>query len=182
MATDPLFEAINSDRRLRAVVEDVVTAYRYNKERDEAVVEILTEKPATPDELEQLRRHSELRRRFLSEVPTLKSSQIAELTGSTARNSSAKASRWKAEGRIFSVKSNGVDLYPSFQFSATGEPLPELREILRLFEAWPEWTIALWFFSANAWLPEERTPLEVFASDRAAVVEAARKDSEPFEF
>jgi hypothetical protein len=179
---DPLYEAINSDPLLRAGVEHFVAEYRENAERDKQIIERLVEQPISAAHLEQLRRNAELRRLFFEQVPLLRSAEVARLSGSAARNASARASRWKKEGRIFSIPLNGADRFPAFQFTEDGEPLPEMQEILARMRGWSEWAVALWFIAANAWLPEERKPLDLLFTDPAAVIEAARKDSEPFEF
>jgi hypothetical protein len=180
--TDPLYEAINSDPLLRAGVEHFVAEYRENAERDKQIIEKLVEQPISPAHLEQLRRNAELRRLFLEQVPLLKSSEIAQLTGSTARNASAKASRWKKERRIFSISLNGTDRYPAFQFAPSGEPFPVMQQVLSLFQDWPEWTIGLWFFAANSWIEGERSPMEALQRNPAQVLEAAQREVEPFEF
>src|SRR5207244_9198443 len=106
----------------------------------------------------------------------------AEFSGSTARNGSARASRWKKERRIFSVPWNGVDYYPAFQFFPTdGEPLPAIQKVLEIFgDELSEWQTAFWFWGNNGWLQEGRSPMEVIEHDPEAVIHAAEREVAPF--
>ncbi|HWW63028.1 MAG TPA: hypothetical protein VN181_16760 [Thermoanaerobaculia bacterium] len=171
----------SDDPAVLAAVRDLIATMQTEAQQDEAIIQTLTATGNVPsfDHMELLRRNAKMREDFLREVPMLKSSDIAKLTGSTARNASAKASRWKSERRIFSVSVKGVDYFPAFQFSEHGEPLEVMRRILELFKDFREWTIPLWFFGNNGWLPDEQPPWELIHSDPAAVLDAARRDVEP---
>ncbi|HVR40198.1 MAG TPA: hypothetical protein VMU84_13975 [Thermoanaerobaculia bacterium] len=175
----------SDDPGILHAVRDLVATLQTQSQQDEAIVQTLmatTGGIPDADHLEQLRRNAEMREAFLKEVPLLKSSDIARLTGSTARNASAKANRWKTQRRIFSVSVKGVDYFPAFQFDEHGEPLEAMREILEMFADFGEWEIPLWFFSNNGWLPNEDAPMTVLPRDAAAVIEAARREIEPLEF
>jgi hypothetical protein len=80
---------------------------------------------------------------------------------------------WKKEARIFSVELAGHTLYPAYLFDETGNPIPEVAEILGVFAGYRPLRIASWFESASSMLHGKR-PREVLASDSAAVVAAAR--------
>jgi hypothetical protein len=117
------------------------------------------------------------RARFLSEVACLTSKEIAQNAGHQAANASVTGSRWKQQGRIFSVPSRGSELYPAFQFRE-GQPHPCVAKILReLPKQMSPWQIAFWFTSSNSWLrgaaPADRL------DDEEAVVTAAHRESEP---
>jgi integration host factor alpha subunit len=117
------------------------------------------------------------RARFLSDVTCLTSKQIAQYAGHQAANASVTASRWKQQGRIFSVPSRGSELYPAFQFRE-GQPHPAVAKILReLPKQMSPWQIAFWFTSSNGWL-RGATPADRL-DDEEAVVKAARRESEP---
>ena len=93
------------------------------------------------------------------------------------RTPASQASRWKQQGRVFSVPSRGSELYPAFQFRE-GQPHPAVTKILReLPKRMSPWQIAFWFISSNGWLrgaaPADRL------GDEEAVVKAARRESEP---
>lgn len=130
------------------------------------------------DRLLQLRRQAEVRDAFLRSVPLLTSAAIGELGRSTARNASALASRWKKEGRIFAVPNGRADLYPAFQIDEHGQPRAVVAEVLRHFAAETDWARALWWTSPSGWLGGRR-PLEVLDAEPEAVVEAARRSTEP---
>jgi len=167
-----------------AVVRDFVARLQRAKNRDEAIVAALErgEEIPTPAAIEQLRRYALVRTTFMKEVPLLRSREVAQLSGSTARNSSARASRWKNERRIFSVQWNGIDYYPAFQFSPkSGEPLSAMQTILNIFgDTLREWQIAIWFFANNGSLAGARRPMEWIAREPKTVIEAAKHEVEPF--
>jgi nucleoid DNA-binding protein len=117
------------------------------------------------------------RARFLSDVACLTSKEIAQNAGHQAANASVTGSRWKQQGKIFSVPSRGSELYPAFQFRE-GQPHPTVAKILReLPKQMSPWQIAFWFTSSNSWLrgaaPADRL------DDEEAVVKAAHRESEP---
>jgi nucleoid DNA-binding protein len=117
------------------------------------------------------------RARFLSDVACLTSKEIARNAGHQAANASVTASRWKQQGRIFSVPSRGSELYPAFQFRE-GQPHPAVAKILReLPKQTSPWQIAFWFTSSNGWL-RGATPADRL-DDEAEVVRAAHRASEP---
>src|SRR6266568_2916838 len=119
------------------VVRDFIAKLEREKTRDAAVLAALERDGEIPSAaaMQQLRHYAQIRIDFMKKVPLLRSSDIAHFSGSTARNASAKASRWKSEGRIFSVQWKGVDYYPAFQFSpAGGEPLPAMQTVLEILE------------------------------------------------
>lgn len=128
----------------------------------------------------QLRRQAELRAAFVRSVEILTSAAVGALGGSAARNASALASRWKKEGRIFSVPSGRTDLYPAFQFDVHGQPRPVVAAVLRHLAGEHEWARALWWTAPSGWLAGRR-PLDVLDAEPAAVVEAARRSAEPLE-
>jgi hypothetical protein len=117
------------------------------------------------------------RARFLSDVACLTSKAIAQNAGHQAANASVTASRWKQQGRIFSVPSRGSELYPAFQFRE-GQPHPAVAKILReLPKQMSPWQIAFWFTSSNGWL-RGATPADRLDHEED-VVRAAHRASEP---
>lgn len=130
------------------------------------------------DRVLQLRRQAEVRDAFLRSVPLLTSAAVGELGRSAARNASALASRWKKEGRIFAVPSGRADLYPAFQFDPHGQPRAVVAAVLRHFAEESDWARALWWTSPSGWLGGRR-PLDVFDAEPEAVLEAARRSTEP---
>jgi hypothetical protein len=179
------YQAFMKEPRNAAIVHDFIDHLRRHKERDATILAAMERDGETPSSaaMEQLRRYAQARARYMKEVPLLRSSQVADLSGSKARNGSAKASRWKKERRIFSVRWNGVDYYPAFQFSTDGgTPLPAVQTVLKILgeKHYSEWQIAFWFWSNNGCLRDARAPMDVITNDPAAVIDAARAEIEPF--
>jgi hypothetical protein len=165
------------------VVERVPEIARIRRqELTEKNIDALVELYLADDPVAEARRAIETdnareRARFLSDVACLTSKEIAQNAGHQAANASVTASRWKQQGRIFSVPSRGSELYPAFQFRE-GQPHPAVAKILReLPEQMTSWQIAFWFTSSNGWLrgaaPADRL------DDEQAVVKAAHRESEP---
>lgn len=117
------------------------------------------------------------RARFIRTVPTLTGRDLAALAGHSAANPSVTGSRWKQQGKVFSLPWRGGELYPAFQFR-DGKPRPAVKAAL---EALPKtmspWQTAFWFTSSNSWL-DGRTPAECL-DDGGAVARAAMREAEP---
>jgi hypothetical protein len=165
------------------VVERVPEIARIRRqELTEKNIDALVELYLADDPVAEARRVIETdnareRARFLSDVACLTSKEVAQNAGHQAANASVTASRWKQQGRIFSVPSRGSELYPAFQFRE-GQPHPGVAKILReLPKQTSPWQIAFWFTSSNGWLrgaaPADRL------DDEEAVVKAAHRESEP---
>jgi hypothetical protein len=132
------------------------------------------------DRLQQLRTQAAARHAWLQSVELLTSAMVGDLGGSSARNPSALASRWKAEGRIFAVPSGRTDLFPAFQFDTFGQPRPVVAAVLGHLGRESDWARALWWTAPSGWLGGRR-PIDVLDQDPEAVVEAARRAAEPLE-
>ncbi|MGF6634884.1 hypothetical protein [Paraburkholderia sp. MM6662-R1] len=90
-----------------------------------------------------------------------------------AANPLEVTNRWKQEARIFAIELAGQTLYPAYLFDETGNPIPEVAEILRVFASYGPFRIASWFESTSSMLHGKR-PREVLASDSPAVLAAAK--------
>ena len=177
-ADDPLLE-----RTVRHTLErlpEIVRARR--RELTESNIDRLVELYLTDDPIAEARTAIEAdnareRARFLTDVACLTSRQIAEHAGHQATNTSMTASRWKQQGRVFSVPWKGNELFPAFQFR-DGQPHPNVAKVLReLPERLSPWQVAFWFTSSNGWL-RGATPADRL-DDEAALVAAAQRESEP---
>lgn len=118
-----------------------------------------------------------IRQRFMHEVETLTSAEVAARAGHEAKNRHQTAARWKAQARVFAVPYQGQDRFPTFQFDADGKPLPLIKKVLEVLPAnRTPWQTAFWFVSSNSWLggPAPRELLD----DEAAVLEAAAHESD----
>jgi len=130
----------------------------------------------TPAAVLQARRNSAARTALIEELGLLTSAEVAELNQSEAENRAALASRWKREGRIFSVKHRGRDYFPGFQLDREAKPRPVIAEVLARFDGGHGWETALWFTAPNGYL-DGRRPVDLLAGDPEAVVEAAEHEA-----
>jgi len=175
---------VSAPQPILDALEEFVQHLARESEKSRQVLDLLTvevgSRILSQARLEQLRIQAKAREHFLATYPTLTSAEVAELSGSSARNKSALASRWKQEGKVFAVSDQSTDRYPLFQFGSDGKPLPVMEEILRLFAGENGWTIALWFAASTDWLSED-SPADRVGRDAAAVLEAARRSVEALE-
>lgn len=127
--------------------------------------------------LRQARRNVEAREAMLKEFGALTSEEVNDLAGSRANNRSALATRWRKEGRIFSVEHCGRIYFPTFQFDRTGKPLPIIAKVIEHLGVDEKgWQLALWFLTNNGWLGGRR-PIDLLESDPDAVVDAAAQEA-----
>jgi hypothetical protein len=130
---------------------------------------------ASPAAARQAQRNAKARQALIDEFGLYDADEIADLSGSTASNRSATASRWLASMKIFAVAHRGARLYPSFQFGMDGRPRRVIAEVLEVFEPYglDGWETALWFTTASGWLDDQR-PVDLLTREPKRVVEAAR--------
>jgi len=179
----PLSITIQSTRpAVLDAINDFATTLELELDSDETIIQSLASRPRATDSahVEQLRANAELRARFVRDVRTLPAADVLKLSKSAGRPASSGPDQWKAERRVFSVRVKGVDHYPLFQFTADGQPLPAIRDILQAFAGLTDWQIALWFLAPNAWLGNQ-APMNVLQHDPEAVLRAARHAVEPLE-
>ena len=144
----------------------------------DAVMPTLSDRPP-PEVIDQARRNARARTQFLDEFPVLEACQVHALYGSRARNKSALAARWRAEGKVFAVDERGRLLYPAFQFDSQGRPRAVIAEVLTaLGRHVGAWQVALWLTAPNGWLDGAR-PLDLLATAPERVVDAARDIADP---
>ncbi len=175
---------ISGSPALLSAVRVLVEHIAREQQQSAAVLSALASNPEraviTTERLEQLHRQAESQNAFVDSVELLTSAMIGAWRGSSAKNSSAMASRWKSAGRIFAVPSGRADLYPAFQFDEHGEPRAVIGEVLRHLAAESDWAKALWWTAPSGWL-NGRRPVDVLDTDPQSVVEAARHTAEPLE-
>lgn len=131
---------------------------------------------ASPAAARQAQRNAVARQELVEEFGLYDADEVADLSGSTAANRSATASRWVAGAKIFAVTHRGARLYPSFQFGMDGQPRPVIAEVLKAFAPYglDGWETALWFTTASGWLDDQR-PVDLLTREPQRVVEAARQ-------
>lgn len=120
-------------------------------------------------------RNAKARVAFMGKFMTYSAEEVTAESGSQARNRSQTASRWKSEGKIFSIPWLGQERFPAFQFK-DGRPLAVIADVLRaLPDSMSAWETAFWFVSTNGWL-DGAAPCDKLADAR--IVDAARLEGE----
>lgn len=138
----------------------------------------LSDRPP-PEAIEQARRNARARKEFLRQYEVLDADEVHALYGSRAKNKSALAARWRAEGKVFALEYAGRLVYPAFQFDAQGRPRPIIADVLAtLGKGVGPWQVALWFTSPNGWLDDAR-PIDRLADAGDSVLRAAQDIVEP---
>jgi hypothetical protein len=121
----------------------------------------------------------QLRVRFLEEHEAWNASQVADFSGSSAKNKAATAARWRSEGLVFAVEHRGDLLYPAFQFDLDARrPKAAMQPLLAVFAAREAsgWEIALWLTHRDRRL--DAAPIGLLDDAPAAVVAAAEASYE----
>lgn len=87
---------------------------------------------------------------------------------------------WKRTGKILSVRFEGTDAYPSFQFSEDGTPLPLMEKVLKALpcEMTP-WQCAFWMTSPKKELGGEH-PANCIQTGDDRVIDVADRVGEIF--
>lgn len=134
---------LSKTRKGGHVIERADLLARLAEEMVEPSIELID------DRLQRLRTVN----RILSDTEWLTSDQINALQQKRPANNSLPASDWKRRGRIFSVNYGGKEMFPRYEFDATYQPLPVIKEILTAFgDVADPWTLAAWFHFPNRWL------------------------------
>jgi hypothetical protein len=113
---------------------------------------------------------------MLKSIGTFTSEQIASGLDSTSSNASQYAADQRSAGKIFGVRFGREWYYPQFQFDRSRKPIETFDEVKPLLAALsPDeqgWDRLQWFLKPHEAL-DGLTPLEMWNTDRAAVVKAA---------
>ncbi|WEX11685.1 hypothetical protein [Chelativorans sp. AA-79] len=120
--------------------------------------------------------NAKVRARFLADWPCL---TIKRVPNSVADRSTDRSttSRWKDNGKIFSVRYNDTEYFPAFQFH-DGQPHGTVARVLKILsKRKSEWQIAFWFTSPNGWL-DGKKPAECL-NEIETVASAAAEEAEP---
>lgn len=135
---------------------------------------MFTRRTVSAQAAQQAQRNADARQELIDEFGLYSGEQVADLSGSRARNRFATASRWLADGRIFAVEHMGTRAYPAFQFGTDGNPRPVIQRVLKAFEPYglDGWETALWFTTATGWL-DDRRPVDLLVGAADDVVAAA---------
>jgi hypothetical protein len=165
----------HSVARLIAAVSEMIASA---DEGTESLIEAMLPRTAVVSaaSAQQAQLNAEARQAFLDEFEVYDSDGVASIVGSTASNRSQAASRLVKSGRIFALADRGRRLFPAWQFSASGQPLAVITEVIAAAERLrlDGWELALWFSSESGWLDDAR-PVDLLDNDPDAVAEAARR-------
>jgi hypothetical protein len=113
------------------------------------------------------------RRRFMSENECLTSQQIAHEGTSRAANSAAMASRWAKDKKVFSVRFEGQQWFPRFQFQ-DGRPIPAVSQVIEVFpEQTTGWELAYFFVTPNSYLGGGK-PVDLLRTDPVRLASLAQ--------
>lgn len=115
------------------------------------------------------------KRRIMSSGDWLTVSELSQLTSQTVDEQQADLFRLLHEGRLFSIRLEGVDYFPAYAFDAFGgyQPVPALEIVIDVLATRKDaWGMALWFGSSNANLGGKQ-PKDVFKIDLSIVLDAA---------
>lgn len=113
------------------------------------------------------------RKRFMEENPCLTSEQVAEEATSQATNRAAIASRWTKERKIFSLRFEGTQWFPRFQFQ-DGRPISAVADVIDIFpEQASGWELAYFFVTPNMNI-DGCKPVVLLKQDPARLVSLAQ--------
>ncbi|KVW47243.1 hypothetical protein [Burkholderia ubonensis] len=103
--------------------------------------------------IEERIRRQETMRAVFARGDWLTAEQINARQTKPPANKAQPASDWRRRGRIFSVSVGGKEYFAAYQFDATCQPLPIIKEILEtLGPVADSWKIAAWFHFQNGWI------------------------------
>jgi hypothetical protein len=118
------------------------------------------------------------RKKFVRENECWTAAKVAEESTSRAANRAAIASRWAAEKKTFSVRFEGKQCFPRFQFQ-DGAPVPVVSEVIKVFpEHATGWELAYFFSTPNPNIGG-RKPLDLLKSDPSRVMSLAQAFAHP---
>jgi hypothetical protein len=104
-----------------------------------------------------------LRREFLASVPVVTCTQVQ----AKASVSDHIVDQWRTNGQIFAIQNAGQAWHPAFQFAENGQPLVIIARVLAILNRNPkflDWDKAMWFYSPNGWLEDERSPMNCLSN------------------
>jgi hypothetical protein len=83
------------------------------------------------------------------------------------------ASRWAKDKKVFSVRFEGQQWIPGFQFQ-DGRPIPAVSQVIEVFpEQTTGWELAYFFVTPNAYLGEGK-PVDLLRTDPVRLASLAQ--------
>jgi hypothetical protein len=113
----------------------------------------------------------------LANTDWLSATEVSDAINQKARNKHAIASRLLKDKRIFALTKGTENLFASYQFEPTGNPIGVVRHILAALDGYSPFRIAAWFESANSFLDGAR-PRELLETRAEDVLNAAKAHAE----
>ena len=164
---------IEGDDEFVGAVEIAVRTLALESETFVRIVEAMQpEDLASAGTAVQAQLNAQAQAELSEEFGLLSAAEVARRAASQARNTSALATRWRAERRVFSVPVRHVQRYPGFMFDEHGQPLAVIAEVMATAGHLGGWGLALWFTGASERLGGAR-PVDRLRSDAGAVLAAA---------
>lgn len=121
---------------------------------------------------------SEWRYRFMENNECWSVASVADHSALEVPDPAAIVSKWLQEGKIFSVRHDNQEWFPSFQFDE-GSPAPVISKVTELFPADErEWNLAFFFSTPNAYIGG-RLPIELIRADPDLLVSLAERFANP---
>lgn len=120
-----------------------------------------------------------LRHDFFQRFETATTRELADLTGSRAKNVAARSYDWTKAGRIFGINDGSEVRYPLFQIRE-GKPISQMVSILSSLRSrgFSDWEVAIWFATPNAHLDDWSMPADVLAKYPDKVIRAAEVEAQ----
>lgn len=146
------------------------------KRRDMLISALMPSIPAGM--LKQAGMEARSRAAVLTASEWLTAKEVAERAGLSAANASSTPWKWKQDGSIFAISSEGRDLYPGYGLDPDNayRPLKSLKAILETLKGHKEsWGLAYWFASINSFLGGRR-PMDLLKSEPGLVLAAAEDE------
>jgi hypothetical protein len=175
-------EVARRRRDVQTLLSTLLSAAAYDlgdfRERFGRLVEALTPPAVTSVGVTlQARLYAEAIADLAQEFGLLTSAEVADLSGSTAKNKSATATRFIKERRAFAVPTAGVHRFPGFQFDRAGRPWPVVGDVIGIFGGRLDpMALAMWFVSNSSRLDGDR-PVDLLQSDPGLVIVAAEQEA-----
>ena len=147
------------------------------RDRQSVPSETLTQQLIDKADVRRLDEHREAMRAaavqaILQNSEWVTASQLSDIINPALRNKHAKAGSFLKDKRVFALLKDGENIYPRYQFDATGQPIPVVAEILKVFDGYTSFRVAAWFESTSSALNGKR-PREVLETMSREVLAAA---------
>jgi hypothetical protein len=110
----------------------------------------------------------------------LTAAQVGQLAGWDPSEADARLGQWLREGRIFAIRVESQELFPSYGLDPSGSfmPLNHLADVIKILNPHKDsWGIAIWFAAVNSCLGGKR-PQDLLAERPSAVIAAAADEAQ----